>query len=505
MMDKDCKDRRKSIYGREDLSEYKGKGSGPVAEDNNSFQRVLGRTDVLTLAFGTMIGWGWVVLSGFWIQEAGLGGALIAFAIGAVLCIFVGLTYAELTAALPLAGGEMVYAYRAMGQGMAWLTSWAISFAYIGVAAWEGIALATAIDYVLPIPKVWHLWDVAGYAVYGSWSAVGMLGALALLGLNYFGARPAAIFQVMSTSFLFLVGLIFLFGGIAFGSTEYITAAFTDTKGIIAVLLMVPSMFVGFDVIPQSAEEMNLPLRQIAKVFIVSIVMAAGWYFLIIIGIGISAPPEIRNAGIVPAADAMAYCYGSGIFGTIMILGGICGIMTSWNGFIVGSTRIIFAMGRAKMLPPFFGRLHKKYKTPSGAILLVGGICVASPLLGQNALVWFVNTSSFGSVLSYLLVAVSFLVLRKKEPELERPFKIKYGESLAFFVVMFSAGFLLFYTPIGGVSLKWPNEWMLIIFWALILLLCALWSKRAYRRVSRAERELLVFGEEYSRKEFSDA
>lgn len=475
-----------------------------MKDDNNSFQRVLGRTDVLTLAFGTMIGWGWVILSGFWIHEAGMIGALLAFAIGAVVCIMVGLTYAELTSALPLTGGEMVYAYRAMGQGMAWLIGWAISFAYIGVAAWEGIALATAIDYVLPIPKTWHLWDVAGYSVYGSWSAVGMVGALVLMLLNYFGARPAAIFQVMATSFLFLVGLVFLFGGIAFGSTEYVSFPLTDVKGIIAVLLMVPSMFVGFDVIPQSAEEMNLPLRQIAKVFIVSIVMAACWYFMIIIGISISSPPEVRDAGIVPAADAMAYSYGSGIFGDIMILGGICGIMTSWNGFIVGSTRVIFAMGRAKMLPPFFGRLHKKHKTPSGAILLVGGICITTPLLGQNALVWFVNASAFGSIISYLLVAISFLVLRRKEPELERPFRVKYGNYIAFAVVLFCICFLIFSTPLGRVTPLWPTEWMLISTWALIGIFFALWARSAYQNVSRAERELLIFGEDYSRKEFLD-
>lgn len=475
-----------------------------MKDDNNSFQRVLGRTDVLTLAFGTMIGWAWVILSGFWIHEAGMIGALIAFAIGAVVCIMVGLTYAELTSALPLTGGEMVYAYRAMGQGMAWLIGWAISFAYIGVAAWEGIALATAIDYILPIPKTWHLWDVAGYSVYGSWSAVGMVGALALLLLNYFGARPAAIFQVMATSFLFLVGLVFLFGGIAFGSTEYVSFPLTDVKGIIAVLLMVPSMFVGFDVIPQSAEEMNLPLRHIAKVFIVSIVMAACWYFMIIIGISISSPPEVRGAGIVPAADAMAYSYGSGVFGDIMILGGICGIMTSWNGFIVGSTRVIFAMGRAKMLPPFFGRLHKKHKTPSGAILLVGGICITTPLLGQNALVWFVNASAFGSIISYLLVAISFLVLRRKEPELERPFRVKYGRCIALAVVLFCICFLIFSTPLGRVTTLWPTEWMLISTWALIGIFFALWARNAYQNVSRAERELLIFGEDYSRKEFLD-
>ena len=475
-----------------------------MREDTNSLKRVLGRTDIMTLAFGTMVGWGWVILSGLWIKEAGVVGSLIAFAIGALLCIFVGLTYAELTVALPLAGGEMVYAYRAMGQGFAWFVGWAISFAYIGVAAWEGIAIATAIDYILPIPRVGYLWDVAGYSVYASWSVIGMIGALILCLLNHYGTKPAAIFQVMATSFLILVGLIFIFGGITLGSVENMNPTFTGTKGIFAVLLMVPSMFVGFDVIPQSAEEMNLPLKQIAKVFIVSIIMAAFWYFLIILGISMSAPPEIRNSGIVPAADAMTYCYGSEIFGKIMILGGICGIMTSWNGFIVGSTRIIFAMGRAKMLPPVFGKLHQKYKTPTGAIFLVGAICILAPLLGRNALVWFVNASAFGSVLSYLMVAISFLILRKREPELERPFHIKYGKFVSITVLCFSFSFLLLYTPISGISLKWPNEWMLIILWALVGIILALWTRKAYSKVSKRERELLVFGEKYSRKEFSN-
>ncbi|MBR0598091.1 APC family permease [Sinanaerobacter chloroacetimidivorans] len=475
-----------------------------MTQESHGLKRVLGRTDIMTLAFGTMVGWAWVMLSGFWIKEAGVLGSLTAFGIGAILCICVGLTYAELTAALPLAGGEMVYTYRALGQGFSWFVGWAISFAYIGVAAWEGIALATAIDYIFPIPQIGYLWSVAGYSVYASWSVIGMVAALVLLLLNHFGTRTTAIFQVMTTSFLIMIGLIFIFGGITFGDTSNMVPLFTNTKGIIAVLIMVPSMFVGFDVIPQSAEEMNLPKKQIAKVFIISIIMASLWYCLIILGISFAAPPEIRTSGIVPVADAMAYSYGSGIFGKILILGGICGIMTSWNGFMVGSTRIIFAMGRAKMLPPFFGKLHYKYKTPTGAILLVGGICIIAPLLGRNALVWFVNTSAFASVLSYLMVAVSFLLLRIREPDLERPFKVKYGKFIGIVVVIFSVSFLVFYTPAGGVSLKWPNEWLLILIWAFIGIFFALWAKGSYQKVTKQERENLVFGEEYSRKEFTD-
>lgn len=469
-------------------------------KDMHRLKRVLGRTDVLTLAFGTMVGWGWVMLSGQWIMEAGILGSLIAFAAGAVLCILVGLTYAELTAALPLAGGEMVFAYRAIGGRFAWLVGWAISLVYIGVAAWEGIAIATAIDYILPLPKVGFLWSIGGYPVFISWSILGMAGALVLVFLNYFGIRPAAIFQVMVTSAMFLVGLIFALGGISFGRPEFVSPVFTGGKGILVVLLIVPSMFVGFDVIPQSAEEMNLPLGQISKMFMISIIMAATWYFMVIIGMGFSAPPEVRNGGIVPAADAMAYCYGSPLFGKIMILGGICGIMTSWNGFMVGSTRIIYAMGRAKMLPPFFAKLHPKHKTPVGAIIFVGAICTLAPLLGKNALIWFVNASAFGSVLSYLMVAVAFLVLRKKEPDLNRPFKVKYGRTVGIFVVVVSLVFLSLYIPRGLMDYVWTSEWIMIVVWILLGVILMIWNSLSYGVISSKDRELLIFGEEYSRK-----
>jgi APA family basic amino acid/polyamine antiporter len=439
---------------------------------------------------------------GFGSSRRGVIGALIAFFIGAVLCILVGLTYAELTAALPLAGGELVFAYRAMGDGTARFVGWVASFTYIGVAAWEGIAIATALDYMFPIPKLGYLWDVAGYSVYASWAAIGSIGALILILINHLGAHPSAIFQVMTTSFVVLVGLIFILGGITFGSPDYSTPTFTNLNGIIIVFLTIPSMFVGFDVIPQSAEEMNLPLRQIGRALIISIIMAALWYFLIIIGMSLSAPPEIRNSGVIPAADAMIYCYGSDFMGIIIILAGICGIMTSWNGFILGSTRIIFAMGRAKMLPPVFGKLHNKYKTPTGALILVGSICMLAPLLGKNALLWFVNASAFGSIIIYLMVAIAFLILRKRESELKRPFKIKHPRLLGIIVIVLCISFLFLYIISSSSIIKWPNEWLFISIWIFIGLIFTVITKKYYKDVSKEEREMLIFGEEYARKDY---
>ncbi len=472
-----------------------------MKDERQSLSKVLGRTDVLAMAFGTMIGWGWVMLAGYWVKEAGVIGAMVAFIIGAIMCIFVGLTYAELTPALPLAGGEMVFAYRGMGYVGGWVTAWAIAFAYIGVAAWEGIAISTAIDYILPIPSVGHLWDVAGYEVYFSWAIIGILGALALCVLNYFGAKTSAIFQIMATAGLVLVGIIFFFGGVAFGSTEYMIPAFTSGGGMIAVLLMAPSMYVGFDVIPQTAEEMNIPLKQIAGVLIVSIIMATAWYIIMILGISLSAPPEVRDSASVPVADAMAFAFKSPAFGKLLIGGALCGILTSWNGFIVGGTRVLFAMGRAKMLPEIFGKVHPKYKTPTASIILVGIICSLSPLMGRNALVWFVNASAFGTVVAYVLVAISFLILRKKEADLERPFKVKHGTIVGYIAVAITIFFITLYLPIGPGSLVWPYEWGLVLGWSIIGIVLAVIAKTSYGNVSDAEREYLVFGEEYSRKE----
>ena len=97
----------------------------------DKFERVLNKKDVFVLAFGAMIGWGWVVLSGEWILKAGTVGAMIAFALGGLMVLFVGLTYAELTAAMPKCGGEHVFSYRALGRNASFICTWAIVLGYI--------------------------------------------------------------------------------------------------------------------------------------------------------------------------------------------------------------------------------------------------------------------------------------------------------------------------------------------------------------------------------------
>lgn len=469
-------------------------------ENRSTLSRVLGRTDIIAIGFGTMVGWGWVVMAASWVNEAGMGGALAAFAIGGAVILAIGLTYGELTAALPLAGGEFTFAYRSMGEKAAWLVGWIMALAYLGVAAWEGIALATAIDYIFPIPAVIPIWEMAGYQVSLSWALTGSLGALTITALNLFGIRPAILFQVLATAAVMVVALILLFGGIVFGNADNIGKPFTSFEGFTYVLLMVPAMLIGFDVIPQSAEEMNISERNIGKMMLVCIVVSLIWYSVLIIGVTLAAPVEIRTSGSMPVADIAAYLFNGEVFSVVIVVGGIFGILTSWNGFFIGATRLIFAMGRAHVIPSVFGRVHKKYQSPWAAVLLVGGICIMTPFLGRNALQWFMDTSSMCALFSYIFVIISFILLKRNEPELARPFHIKGGIKVGVGTLLLTALYFIFHIKDSVFKDPANPEVFITVLWLLVGVMLMLSSRGRKSSIGEEEQELLIFGERFARK-----
>lgn len=238
----------------------------------NGFIRVIGRREVLTLAFGAMIGWSWVALTGGWIQEAGTLGAIMAFAIGGITIIFVGFTYAELAAAMPQAGGEHVYSYRALGRNASFLCTWAILLAYASVVTFEAVALPTVVEYLAPGFSRGYLWTVAGWDVHATWVAVGAGAAVVMTTINVIGIKTAARVQMLVTALILVAGLA-LIGGAAMSGDMANTAPLLQNgyKGVLGVLVIVPTMMVGFDVIPQSAEEIDLPFRDIGKLLVFSI------------------------------------------------------------------------------------------------------------------------------------------------------------------------------------------------------------------------------------------
>src|SRR5699024_8210065 len=131
--------------------------------------KMLGNKDVLALAFGAMIGWGWVVTTGLWITEAGSLGAILAFMIGGTMVVLFGLTFAELVVSLAFAGGELYYSCKAMGRLASFITTWAIILAYVSVVAFEAVALPTVFEYLIPSYSKGYLYTISGWDVTITW------------------------------------------------------------------------------------------------------------------------------------------------------------------------------------------------------------------------------------------------------------------------------------------------------------------------------------------------
>jgi len=433
----------------------------------HDLRRVLDVKDTLALSFGAMVGWSWVILSGLWISNGGSLGAMLGFVLAGAPIMLIGLLYAELASAMPVVGGEHEYSLRALGRSWSFVCTWAIVFVYVSVCAFEAVALPTVIDYWLPGYQAVFLWNIAGWDVYLTWAAVGMAGSALVTFINYIGVKASAVVQTTVSVLILLAGALLLSGALLNGSPDRLQPLFSEgLGGVFLVAVMAPFMFVGFDVIPQAAQEIHLPARAIGRVLLGSIAMALAWYVLIILSVALLVPASGLGAGLV-TADAARTAWGA-VGANLLVLGGVGGIITSWNAFLVGGSRAVYAMAQHGMLPAWLGYLHPKYRTPTNAILAIGLLSMAAPLFGRVLLVWIVDAGSFAVVIAYLLVAVSFLQLRKNQPDMPRPFRLKHGVTIGWLALLGSLGLLVLYLPGSPSALLWPIEWGLVGAWFML-------------------------------------
>lgn len=331
------------------------------------------------------------------------------------------------------------------------------------------------------------MWNVAGWDVYLSWALVGSAGAIIMTWINIRGITTSALVQKTVTILILVAGIMLVSGALFNGDSANMEPLFVNgTKGLLAVLVMTPFMFVGFDVIPQAAEEIDLPYNQIGKILIIAVVMAVFWYILMILSVSLALSPDENAASTLSTADAMTALFGGSWAGKLLVLAGIGGIITSWNAFLVGGSRAIYAMAHARMLPSFLAKIHPKYNTPVNAILMIGALSVIAPFLGRKTLVWLVDAGGLGIVVAYATVALSFIVLRKNEPQMERPFKVANGMVVGYAALVLSLGIILLYMPGSPSALVWPYEWVMVGGWCLLGIIFYVWSRTAHTGESDA-------------------
>ena len=335
----------------------------------SEFTKVFSAWDILVIAFGAMIGWGWVVSTGDWIERGGVLGAVLGFILGGVMIFFIGLTYAELTPAMPECGGEHVFSFKAMGANGSFVCSWAIILGYVSVVCFEACALPTIITYIYPGFLKGYLYTIAGFKVYASWLAVAVAMSIFITYINIRGAKTAAILQTILTIIIGAAGILLIVASVITGSPSnlegqmFVGSGSGIARNVLRVAMMSPFYFIGFDVIPQAAEEINVPLKKIAKMLLLSIVLAVAFYALVIFAVGYVmnsdaiAASASSGSGLV-TADAMAAAFKTSVMAKVLIVGGMCGIVTSWNSFLIGGSRAMYSMAESYMIPKFFGKLH---------------------------------------------------------------------------------------------------------------------------------------------------
>lgn len=445
--------------------------SNVSAPAETGFKRSLGTWTTLALGVGAMVGFGWVTLVGGWIDDAGTFGAAGAMLAGGIMMAIVALVYSEMVAAMPKAGGEHNYILRALGPRWSFIGSWGITGGYATVVAFEAVALPTALSYVVPLDNVF-LWSISDSEVFLTWALVGSVTAILITIINIVGVKIAGSFQMFVVIFLFVVGFLQIFGSFSAGEVAKMEPLFNNSwAGFFAVLVIVPFMFVGFDVIPQTAEEVNLPPKKTGQIAFISVIIAALWYIMIILTVSSALTPEQVNNSSLPAADSMATLFNSQLFGNLMVAAGVSGIITSWNSLQMGASRLMYSLAHGGMLPAWLGKLHPKFGTPVNALLVLGGIAALAPFFGQKALGWIVDAGSPMIVIAYLLVSVSFVVLRKREPNMPRPLRVGgkggLGVVIGATAIAITAFLVVLYLPGMPASLS-VQPWIIFGLWWLV-------------------------------------
>ena len=386
-----------------------------MSEKRAKLRKVMSPVDVWGLALGAIIGWGCFVLPGTtFLPKAGPAGTAVGMLIGALLIIVIAISYGYLIKNYPLSGGEFVYTKEAIGKRNAFVCGWAMILAYWSLIPLNATALALISRYLFPgIVQQGFLYEIAGWDVYAGEVILASAAIIIMALINIRGIKQAAWMQTAIA--LTLVGCILIIVFLVFCKSDWSNLApgFPDGrrwwKGVFSIVAMAPWAFIGFDCIPQSAEEYNFSHKKSTFIMISAILVAAILY------IGVCA---VTAVGIEPWQDLLArrnsWPTGFVVRNTIGLAGIIvlgvamfCAVISGMNAFYISTSRLMYAMAKEGSLPKWFGQLSRRYGTPGNAIIFTMAMSLFAPWFGREILIWIVDMTSVGAAIVFAYTTAS--------------------------------------------------------------------------------------------------
>jgi amino acid transporter len=486
---------------KEEMTSFKKKHK---SDSSSELGQEIKTRHFFSLAFGCIIGVGWIIILGRWLEQAGPLGAMLAFAGGALLIMIVALCYAEVAAMLPASGGEVVFAYEISGTKSSFALGWFLALSFIATISFEAISTGWIISVLIPGSEGLTLYNISGEPVQLGVLLIGLGGMGFLFYLNYIGVKSAVVFQEVFTYSLLAISLVFITAGLIWGKVDNLKPLFSSPEigpalgGVVAVFVMIPFMLSGFEVIPQTIEEKapGTSLKLVSKVILISIGAASIFYLLCILSASMVMPWKELIHLEFPAAGAFEAAFHSPWMAKLVLFAGLCGIITTWNTCYIVATRIIFALGRAQIIVPLLGRVHPVFKSPHIAVIFVGIMGSLGVLLGKGALIPVVNVASATIALAYGSTCFVLIKLRRVRPHQNRPYRIPGGVATAVLGLL-SSLFMLFlalYQPYRMAKGSIPMEWIIILVWSVLGLIFWLYARKYRDALSEEQRYTLISG-----------
>src|SRR6266849_3214720 len=374
--------------------------------------------DYFALAFGTMIGTGWLILMDDWLGRGGPLGAILGFVIGGILLLPVGYVYGKWVQRLPDTASEAAYTAQVFPPIVSYFTGWMMLLAYFIVCPWEAVAAGKMAAYILPSLNSLPLYSVSGQPVFLPRLILGIVLTLFLAILNYRGIRVSANFQKIMTSTLLLIFV--LLAGIS--ATRGAPASFhpvfhaTPFVSILLTLQIVPYFLTGFESVPKYAEEAKPEFREKNYMKAIGLALGVGVFFY---AVSIAAVAYIAPwQSLLGRRFATAIAFEQGIGARwpveLILFMAFFGLLQCFNGNFAASTRLLFAYGRRGTIHESFGTVHQAFLTPSVAVVGITVGTLAGLFLGDALLVPVTEVGSMASATGWFAACLSFWIVEKR-------------------------------------------------------------------------------------------
>ncbi|MDV6014686.1 APC family permease [Haloechinothrix sp. LS1_15] len=477
-------------------------GATKTGVGRTQLSRTLKPSWVWAIALGSAVGWGAFVLPTDWMATAGPLGAILGFLIGGALMLVIAVSYGFLIKSFPVCGGEFAYALNGFGRKHAFLCGWFLTLGYMCIVALNASALALLSRFVLPqVAERGRLFEIAGWDVYLGEVLIASAAIVIFALLNIRGAslsgRLQYIFVLIMIAGVALLGL----GVLLHSESQWsnITPTFAlevpAWTAVLAIVAIAPWAYVGFDNVPQAAEEYNFSPAKAFRLIVFAILAAAVIYSVMILATAAATPWTELAAGDPRwgTGDAIAGLFGgAGVM--LLALSVSMGICTGLNGFTVAASRLLFAMGRARMIPGGFAKLHPRYATPYVGIAFTVALCLVAPWFGREVLLWIVDMSAIGVTIAYTYACLAAFKRFRGVDTAGQPVgsTAKQATSLAGAVIGLT--FLALLVTPGSPAAFGPESAIALLIWIVLGVLFYIGRFRENTALSDAELDYLVFG-----------